>query len=250
MDNSIPALERALDVLDAVFARPGGVSAAQLVAETRIPRTTLYRILRVLSGKGYVVSTNGNGTYVLGHALIRMASGVTRQTDLVSAAVPAMEALGMKVGETVKLVLREGMESFTIAVKIPFDGRVASQLGARGPLHIGASQRLLLSRAPASLQAKLLSRPLVRAGPGSITNVAQLRKNLADLALRDWEIGRDEGIQGIATVAALVRESGHEPRAAIAVVFIVDGKSERDIAQFKSAVRETARSLSRFLGGT
>jgi len=249
MDNSIPALERTFEVLEAVYARPGGITAAELAEETAIPRTTLYRILRILSARGYLASLDSSGTYVLGQALIRMASGVRKQDDLLTAARPVMRILSEKAGETVKLVLREGMESFTIAVHVPFDNRVASQVGARIPLHVGASQRLLLSRAPERVRAHVLSRPLVKWGPGTITSAASLRENLAALAGRDWEFGQDEGIAGVATFGALIHEAAHEARAAIAVVFITEGKSERDLTRFRSAVREAARALSVELGG-
>lgn len=250
MDNSTPAVERACEVLEAVFAHADGVTAGELAARTRIPRTTLYRILRVLAAKGYLAKGSGVGTYVLGHALTRMARGTTGEVDLVSTVKPAMDALSAKVRETTKLVLREGMESYTIAVKTPFDDRVASQVGTRGPLHIGASQRLLLSRAPERVQTKVLAQPLLRMGPGSITNPVQLKKNLAELATRDWELGYNEGIRGVGTVGALIREPGRDPRAALAIVFIVEGRSERDIGRFKIALRETARTLSRLLGAS
>jgi IclR family acetate operon transcriptional repressor len=248
MDNSIPALERTFDLLESVYARPDGITAAELAEQTGIPRTTLYRILRILSARGYLAPVDGNGTYVLGQALARMASGVKKQDDLLAAARPAMRVLSEQAGETVKLVLREGMESFTIAVHVPFDNRVASQVGARIPLHIGASQRLLLSRAPERVRAHVLSRPLVKWGPGTITSASALRESLALLADRDWAFGQDEGIAGVATFGALIHEGGHDVRAAIAVVFITEGKTERDLARFKSAVREAARALSAALG--
>lgn len=248
MDNSIPALERTFEVLEAVYARPGGLTAAELAEQTRIPRTTLYRILRILSTRGYLSSVDGNGGYVLGQALTRMAGGVKRHDDLLTAARPVMRALSRRAGETVKLVVREGLESFTIAVDVPFDNRVASQVGARIPLHVGASQRLLLSRAPERIRANVLSRPLEKWGPGTITSVTQLRANLAALEARDWEFGQDEGTAGVATFGALIPEAHDGFRAAIAVVFISEGKSERDLARFKKAAREAARLLSAALG--
>ena len=47
------ALEKALDVLQAIGTMPAGISQAQLAEQVPLPRTTLYRILATLVAVSY-----------------------------------------------------------------------------------------------------------------------------------------------------------------------------------------------------
>ena len=71
-----------------------------------------------------------------------------------------METLAAELGETVKLVVRDGREALTVAAVIPRDACIASRVGTRLPLHVGASQRLLLAHAPAEIRDAVLASPL------------------------------------------------------------------------------------------
>ncbi len=176
MDDSIPALDRAIRILELIEATSEGVTAATLLAETRIARTTLFRILRILSTKGFVTARGGDTRiYTLGPALVRLAARVPAQDALVDAAGPIMEALSAKLGQTVKLVVREGLETVSVAVREPMaDAHIATRLGMRLPLNIGAGQRLLLAHAPAETQRAFLEGPLERRASDTLYRAAEL----------------------------------------------------------------------------
>jgi DNA-binding IclR family transcriptional regulator len=251
MDNSIPALERTLRVFEALESSPVGLSAASLAALADVPRTTLYRILRVLSAKGYVVpQQNDANLYELGPALLRLAAR-TRHTDyLVLAAQPVLDALCARLGETVKLVVREGVESVAVAVSYPLDdSRIRSRVGARKPLHIGAGQRLLLAHAPANIREAVLNAQLDRPAPETITDPQELERNLQRLATRDWEFGKNEGTSGLASVAAIVREQGLPARAAIIVLYIQGTKSREALTAMRHDVVAAAQTVARAMAG-
>lgn len=245
MDNSIPALERAFGVLQALFEAPEGLTPRTLVEHSGIPRTTLYRILRLLLANGYVATTSDGSAYVLGPTFLRMAGRVPLGDDLAARAQPVLQRLTADFSETVKIVVRDHLESMTIAVIHPrVDARITSYIGSRMPLHVGAAQRLLLSRAPGDVVEAVLSQPLRPWGINTITRPRELRRMLKELAQRDWEFSSNEGPKGIATVAALIREHGQPPRAVVSMVFAESGRTEKDIRAMREAVRGAAHSLS------
>ena len=182
MDSTTPALERALTVLDRLGENPQGLSAAELAAAAGVPRASLYRMLRVLAEREFVVAAVGG--YRLGPAVTRLASRIAMR-DLPALAQPLMDALCARTGESVKLVLREGTEAVTVAAAHSGnDARIAVRIGTRLPLYVGASQRLLLSRAPADVVAAVLAAPRARVASGTIAGARELRRNLAELAQR------------------------------------------------------------------
>ena len=247
MDNSIPALDRAFAVLQAIFETPEGLAPRTLVERSGISRTTLYRILRILCANGYVAPTADGVAYVLGPTFLRMASRVPMRDDLAARAQPVLQRLAAAYDETVKMVVRDHLESMTLAViHSRADARITSYIGSRMPLHVGAPQRLLLSRAPADVVEAVVSQPLRRWGSGTITSARELRRVLKELAQREWAFGRNEGPEGIATLAALIHEHAHAPRAVIAMVFVDSGKTERQIAAMRKTLCEAAKALSTF----
>jgi DNA-binding IclR family transcriptional regulator len=244
MDNSIPALERAMAVLDTLYASRKGISALKLIELCGISQTTLYRILRLLLARGYVAQ-NSDGTYVLGATFVRMATRVPLRDDLAARALPVMHTLSERFGETIKLVVRDHLESVTTAViHARTEPRITSRIGTRMPLYVGAPQRLLLSRAPQDVIEAVLSQPLQRWASGTITDPQSLRMNLTILARRDWELGCSESPEGIATVAALVHVDDSPANAAIALVFVEADKTEHQVRQMRDALRKAAGTLS------
>jgi DNA-binding IclR family transcriptional regulator len=247
MDSTTPALERALAILDRLGESPGGLSAAALATAVEVPRASLYRMLRVLAEREYVVVADGG--YRLGPAVTRLAGRIATR-DLPALAQPLMDALSARTGESVKLVVREGTEAVTVAAAHSGnDARIAVRIGHRLPLYVGASQRLLLSRAPPEVVAAVLASPRRRIASGTITGARELRRSLAELALFQSVAGHSEGIEGVGAAAACVDDATGATRAVLVSVYIQAGKTATRLRELREATEDAARELSRLLGG-
>jgi len=247
---AIPALERGLDVLERIGAAPLGATATELIAATGVPRATLYRIVAVLAARGLISSgTARPPRYVLGPALVRLARDAPPQVDLASTAQPVMDALAASIGETIKLVVRVDTEALTIALShANHNVPILSRVGTRLPLHLGASQRLLLSRAPADVLDAVARTPMERRASRTITSPRVLRREVAALRERTWTATESEGIEGLGAVAALVHDASGTAQAALVAVYIRGGKSARRLREIRDAVIRGADELSRRLG--
>jgi DNA-binding IclR family transcriptional regulator len=247
---AIPALERGLDVLEHLSASPLGATATELIEATRVPRATLYRIVAVLAARGLI--TAGPATpprYVLGPALVRLARDAPPQIDLVSAAQQVMDALAASLGETIKLVVRVDTEALTIAIShsgnhVP----ILSKVGTRLPLHLGASQRLLLSRAPPAILEAVAKGPMERRASRTITNPRLLRREVKALRDRNWAATESEGIEGLGAVAALINDASGSAQAALVAVYIRGRKTTRRLREIRDATIQAAEEISRRLG--
>jgi len=61
-----PAVDRALDILEAISERESGLSNSNLARRLGIPKSSASSILRVLQGRGYVCRYSDSGRYKLG----------------------------------------------------------------------------------------------------------------------------------------------------------------------------------------
>ena len=249
MDAGAPALSRGLAVLRALAGSGEGLTAAELASVVGAPRATLYRILRTLVNEGFAApAPGGGGRYGMGPALRTLDARAGQPPDLSSAARPVMDALAAVLGETVKLVVREGREAVTVAVTIPRrDSCIASRVGTRMPLHVGASQRLLLAHAPPTVRDDVLGGPLPRVASRTITSSARLARDLASLAGRRHVAGHDEGVEGVGATAALVGAEDSEPVAALVAVYVFASQGARRLAEIRRRTSEAADAITRAL---
>lgn len=247
---AIPALERGLDVLEHLSASPLGATASELIEATQVPRASLYRIVAVLAARGLIAA--GSTTpprYVLGPALVRLARDAPAQIDLASTAQPIMDALAASLGETVKLVVRDDSEALTIAIShsgnhVP----ILSRVGTRLPLHLGASQRLLLSRAPAAVLDAVAKGPMERRASQTITDPRVLRREVEALRERTWAAAENEAIEGLGAVAALISDASGNVQGALVAVFIRGKKTARRMREIRDATIHAADEISQRLG--
>jgi len=249
MDTGTPALTRGLAVLRALAVHREGLSAAELARLADAPRATLYRILRTLVAEDFAsVAPGAGGRYVLGAAARALGAPAGDSRDLVAVARPFMDALAAQLGETVKLVARDGLEVVTLAVAIPRrDFCIASRIGNRLPLHVGASQRLLLAHAPESVRRAVLDGPLPRVTGRTVTSRARLARDLSSLASVRELAGHGEGVEGVGATSALVGPADAEPPAAIVAVYVYASQGAARLRAIRAGIVETADALTRAL---
>jgi IclR family transcriptional regulator, acetate operon repressor len=130
------ALDKALDVLDAVGSSANGLSQAELGERLDLPRTTLYRLLGTLVARDLLRRDPLRRVYCLGMRCFDYARKAYSMPDLVAAAGIELRALRDMTGETTYLATLDGLEVLSLE---RCDGahsvRSHSEPGSRKPLH-------------------------------------------------------------------------------------------------------------------
>lgn len=173
---SIDVLNRAVDVLS-VFshARPS-LELKEFVAETQLPKTTVFRILTTLVERDFCALDHVTGEYSLGFGVIRLADIRRRQTSIRDQVMPIMREIRNAVDETIVFSVRSG----DFRVHIDFvEGlqpmRRTVELGVRAPLYAGAASKVLLAGMGDEEIADYLERtPLAPLQETTITDVNAL----------------------------------------------------------------------------
>ena len=245
-DHRIPAIDRAIEVLD-VLAAEGSASITALSTALAIPRSTVYRLLNSLEANAVVVK-DGDGTYQLGPRLLRWAHAVGLGTDIVSTCRPFMDRLARELAESVKLSVLDEDSALVVAVaESPGSYSVSTRVGRRFPLHAGAASKILLAYSAEASPERLRRRSLDRLTPHTLTDAARLEAALR--IVRDEGIARDDAefSEGVSAVAAPVFDAAGDCVAALSVPFF-SGSSEERVAVIGRGVRETAAAISQHMG--
>lgn len=213
------ALEKALDVLDLVGMSPEGVSQTVIAERLDLPRTTAYRLLATLVGRGLLRRDPLRKVYCLGFRCLEMARQAYAMPDLVASAALELRSLRDLTGETTYLATLDGREVISLE---RCDGahseRSAAVLGQRKPLHCTSQGKAMLSAMPDAardaLVAELMLKPLT---PLTITDRRRLQAELRITKARGYAIDDEEIVLGVRCVGAPIVDTAGEVRGAISV---------------------------------
>lgn len=105
VQNSIvPALERALNIIEYIAIHNEPVTLKQLTSNLEIPSASAFRLIKNLVARGYISENSGaHMTYSLGSKFMSIASSYERNSSLHLAAKPVMHTLAAQLGQTVQL---------------------------------------------------------------------------------------------------------------------------------------------------
>jgi len=199
--SGIGVLDKAVSVLDALEAGP--LSLAGLVGATGLSRATAHRLAVALEVHG-LVRRDGGGRFALGPRLTGR--------DLPALALPALERLRDRTGESVQLYVRRGDRRVCLAsLESPHGLRTIVEVGASLPLDVGSAGKVL--------------RPD------------------ADAAERGWAQSVEERERGVASVSAPVRDAGGEVVAAVSVSGPIERTTREPGRRYAEAVVEAARAI-------
>jgi DNA-binding IclR family transcriptional regulator len=245
-DHRIPAVDRAIQLLDCLAraARPLGVR--ELATELVVPRSTVYRLCNSLEA-GQLVTKAGEQTYVLGPAIKRLAQAVPQGFDLVSLARPTLSAMATDLQLSVKLsVLDQGNALVVLSAPAPTAYVVSTQVGRRFPLHAGAASKVLAAHLDADALADALPHKLERHTTQTITSKAKLKTELAAVRLAGYACDRGEFANGVEAIGAPVFGPDGNCVAALSVPFFMDeeqGRRERVLQRVRSGARKISAEL-------
>jgi IclR family acetate operon transcriptional repressor len=239
------ALDKALDVLDAVGNAPAGLSQTELAERLALPRTTLYRLLGTLVARGLLRRDPLRRVYGLGMRCFEYARAAYAMPDLVAAAGAELRALRDMTGETVYLGARDGPD--VVALE-RCDGahsqRSQSALGQRKPLHCTSQGKAMLAAMPAAARDALVRElPMTAVTPRSITDRRRLQAELRVTAARGWSVDDEEIVPGVRCCGAAIVDAQGEVRGAISVAGPAFRLTSERVELLGPEVAEAARRI-------
>ncbi|MBO8165209.1 MAG: IclR family transcriptional regulator [Brevibacillus sp.] len=210
---TVRAVERALDIL-LCFTETGELGLSEIANRINLHKSTVHRLLASLEGKGFVVRDPHTEKYRLGFRIWELSASMSRSDDPAQILLPEMERLRDLVGETVSLYVRDGKERIRIqAVQSNQAIRRVAPVGARMPLAVGASSKVLVAYADEETQREILSDP---DWPDTVDR-AKYIEQLEQIRQLGYATSMEEREAGAAAVSAPIFDRFGKIVAALAV---------------------------------
>jgi len=242
--STVRAVERALDIL-LLFLERAEWSMTEMAERTGLHKSTVHRMLATLERKGFVARDSLTERYRIGMRIWELAANLSSSDDPASSLLPEMERLRDMLGETVSLYVRDGKERIRIqAVQSNQPIRRVAPVGARLPLYVGASSKVLLAWGDEETLRLVLGDP---EWPDSIDKTAFLEQ-LAAIREAGYATSFEEREPGAAAVSAPILDRSGRLTAALSVSGPSGRLTPEVMQSYVPAIREAARRMGMMLG--
>ena len=211
-------LARGLQVLELFSPALPAVTTSETAQHLGISRAAARRFLLTLAKLGYLEQTKANFSLTGKSATIGQG-GLARQDRWTSATSDVLE-LANRLNESVSISVLEGFD-IRFVVRDPKRRIFSSHLmvGDTLPAHCSAAGKVLLASLGAEHLKTLLASfgPLRRRTPRTITDVAELTRELKQVRIQSWAVAEDEMELGTISVAVPIFDGANGVVAALAM---------------------------------
>jgi DNA-binding IclR family transcriptional regulator len=245
----LQSVERAISVLEMLAAR-GEAGVTEVALEIAVHKSTAFRLLGALEGRGLVEQTGHRGKYRLGFGLIPLAGAVTDRLDVLQQGRDVCTRLANELGETVNVaVLREHFAVNVDQARGPSTVATHNWIGQLTPLHCTSSGKVLLAHLDPAERAELLARAGTPAlTPRTETAAQGLDEQLVRVRETGYAVAIEEYEMGLNAVAAPVFDRSGHVIAAVSVSGPSYRLDEQRIRYVVAPLLASAADISRRMG--
>jgi DNA-binding IclR family transcriptional regulator len=250
---SVPALERALLLLETLGKSKRGLSLGEFAYKLRIPRSSTYALLRTLQRHGYLHRNAHTHRYMFGLKFFSLANSGLADLDLREQAAAHLADLLRRTRLTVHLGILE-QEGVVIVDKVeaPSLLKLATWIGKRLDVHCTSMGKALLAYLPDEdlnrFFSKLREHALPRHNQNTITSVQKLREELTRVKTRGYAVDDEEDEVGLRAVGAPIFGHTGCAIAAVSVAGTIAQITRKNLASIAKQVKRTTGAISHDLG--
>jgi DNA-binding IclR family transcriptional regulator len=216
---AIRALQRGLQILDALLEAREPLNLEQICQRTGLIKSTAFRSVVNLIETGYLVQTSEG--YWLGLKLLRFGRLVEEKLDLKKLALPHLAQLRDQVNETVHLAVLDDELRVVYLEKLAAQqsiGVMMSRVGITTPMYCTGLGKAMAAYRPAEqIHAWLHKNQLKRYTAHTITEEEALLEEFRQIRVRGYATDNSEHEAEVRCIAAPIRDHEGDVIAAISV---------------------------------
>lgn len=233
-----PALKKGLEILELLASASEPLIMSDISTALGRSVSEIFRMLQVLEDAGYIGRADDG--YSLTNRLFALGMSQPPIRDLASTALPVMQDLARKAGQSCHLAVASGAEMVVIiAIEAPGLSGFAVRVGYRRPLHRSNSGRILMAFQSADARATMLADI---GATGQELDAGELLERLDAILATGGAVSPSPMLTGITDLSAPILV-GDTARAALTMPF-VDGAANRvTMDACSQLVRDAAQTI-------
>lgn len=248
----VPALTRALKVLEALARDPFELTLAELMQELKIPHASLRRILITLTDREYIIFDQKRRTYRLGFRFMYLGNVLFNGSHFRSQARNYLKKLAELTGETASLDVRIRNQLLIVdQVAGPNSVYLYANPGSAMPFfHTTAAGKIYLAHSDIKKVRNVMKKigfPMLT--PHTIDNIEKLEKEIKNVKRKGFAIDIEEMREGVARVAAPVYDESKKLLCCLTIACpAFKLKEKHKTNEFGKFVKAVASEMTKNLG--
>ncbi len=241
----IQVIDRAAMLLDAISRYTLPVTLKALSADSNLAPSTAFRILHSLIDNHFV-ERDSAGKYQLSGRLLRLSHHQYQSIDFRKVALPYMEKLRDKFGETINLTAREGDVVIYVQKATPNRMMHVQQIiGSRAPLHVtGVGKMMLGMEGKAGINGYAQRTNLPGYTRKTFSTLATLEQECQRCVEQGFAYDNEEAEMGVGCIGVLLYDRYGEVVAGLSVSAPIERRKD----EWVKALIKTGKSISIELG--
>ena len=252
----VPAVTRALTLLDRLAQQRAPMSLARLASDLALPKSSVHGLCNTLVSFGYL-RRQSDGAFLIGPRVMTLADAFVASTSVTHEFDALWKDSGSSPDETMILSVLTGTDVVYVGARSGLRPLALSfRVGMRLPAHLSATGQAQLAFLPPQEVAQLFA---AQAANGSVlpqmtargpATRAELTRVLLQARQRGYSVD-DEGIcEGVVGIAAPVFDSSGRPVAGVGVCLHKPTLDAAREARQRAVVLAAARTMTERLGGS
>lgn len=241
----IPTNLRLLLLIEEVAKKGEPVSPAALSEALDLPKATIHRLVMTAEAQGYLQRDVDGRSYGPGQRLRVLAANTMSSQRLRTERLLIMRKLAEDIGETCNLAAPERFGMIYLdRVETKWPLRIQLPIGTHVPFHCTASGKLYLSSLRGDKIERLLEILEMKYFTAhTITTPAALMKELSDIRARGYSTDNEEFMDGMAAVAAPIRDTENRFLTSIAIHAPVQRLGVKELVNALPLIQAAAQKL-------
>jgi IclR family KDG regulon transcriptional repressor len=239
--------EKALTLLMAFTPHNNPMGTLELSTKLGIHKSTVSRLLHLLTDMGFLHQNPETKKYILGRAALEIGNAGLRSlnNEIVTIAQPYLNRLCEEVGESTALEVVSG-SNVVLAYHCEGRGhiRFSFQLGEHVPIHVAVGAKAILAHSTPEFVDRCLKGTLKKFTEKTIVSKTQYRKLLSEVRKTGLAYDHGERYEDTRAIAAPILNHDGIAVAAVIIAGSAFRLTLRFFAEVEKTLKKTAADIS------
>jgi len=243
---SVPNLERSIEIIEYMSREKRDFTITEIARELDFPRNSVFRIVKTLIDRGYMVSLSGK-TYRLSSKLLSIGYAAVSEQNLIQQASKPMHELRDQVNESVFIGVMAGSQGVVLDELLSYSPvKVKVGVGTQFPVYTGAPGKAMVAYLDEHRQNEILDQiTFKKYTENTITSKKEMIAELIKIREKGFATDHEEMTIGINCVSCPIFNFKNEPFAAIWIGGQSFHLKPEDFDRLGEIVKEYALEISK-----
>jgi DNA-binding IclR family transcriptional regulator len=243
---SVPAVERALNLMESLAHSRNGLSLSQFVESSNLPKSSIHCLLLTLERMGYLHRSSQTGRYTFGLKLFGLANTSLSGLPIRDHAAPFLMQLMEQTNLTVHMGVLDHYEAVLVAkYDPPGSNGLATWRGKRMEVHCTGIGKALGAHMPEEdLKTLYHRRRFPRHNENTLSTLRKVQEDFARIRQRSYSIDDEEDEIGWRCLGAPVYNDVGKPVAAVSIAGTIHQIRADNLPQLADILKACTTAIS------